>query len=54
MKMMVDTTSGLFSDGKYWYRPVIRDGTTVLERIDDSKALSDHAEGVENHDKVSN
>lgn len=53
MKMMVDTTSGLFSDGKHWYRPVIRDGTTVLERVDGSEALNDHAEGVKNHDEVS-
>lgn len=54
MKMMVNTTSGLFSDGKYWYRPVIRDGTTVLERVDDSKALCDHREEVKDDDKVSN
>ena len=53
MKMMVDTTSGLFSDGKYWYRPVIRDGTMVLERVDGSEALNDHAEGVKSHDEVS-
>ena len=48
MKMMVDTTSGLFSDGKHWYRPVIRDGTTVLERIDNNECLKNQEEEGDN------
>lgn len=54
MKMMVDTTSGLFSDGKHWYRPVIRDGTTVLEIMSNEEAAEITKRKDDKHEQADN
>ena len=53
MKIMADTTSGLFSDGIHWYRPITRNGATVLEKVDDSKVTDGSGKEIKGYGEVS-
>lgn len=44
----------LYYDGIHWYRPVIHNGTTILERVEDGETLKEPAEEVKDNDEVSN
>ena len=54
MKMMVDTTSGLFSDGIHWYRPCARDGRTVLEIMSNEEAAEITKRKDDKHEQADN